>query len=676
MARPQRFLAFALCLCACSGAQTPPPGTPPKPSPAKPTPVANKSPQPVKPVAPTPPATAPAPRRHPGALVLDGTPRLPARHPVQRYMNMRSASASDISDNGKRMLITTRFGEVAQVHLVDRPMGARTQITFSKEPVRGARFVPGRTDAIYFTGDIGGSEQNQIYRMDLATMHTTLLTDGKSRNGYPVMSRNGKRMAFHSTRRNKRDFDIWISDGKSAASAKLLRKMSGAWYPLEFSRDGKRLLVAHYVSAAHSSIHVIEVASGKMTRITPAKPVASYSSATFKRDGRSVYLTTDRFGEFHELYEVSADGKKWRSLTKNIPWNVGNVSVSGSGGLVAFTTNENGWSVLRVMNAYTRRLLPAAKLPRGVISGLEFARKTNVLRFTLRSGTRPGDAYAYNVYGRRVRRWTNSEVGPLDAGKFVAPTLIKYKTFDGAQIPAYYYRPAGAGPFPVVVYIHGGPESQARPRLSGILQYLLVEKKIAVVQPNVRGSRGYGKTYHSLDNGFKREDSVKDIGALLDWIAKQKELDANKVAVFGGSYGGYMVLASLVHFGKRLVAGVDVVGISNFVTFLTNTRAYRRDLRRAEYGDERDPKMRAYLEKISPATNANKIVSALFVAQGANDPRVPQSEAAQIVKAVRKTGKNVWYMLARNEGHGFRKKTNRDAFSLLFTMFLEKHLLQ
>ena len=193
--------------------------------------------------------------------------------------------------------------------------------------------------------------------------------------------------------------------------------------------------------------------------------------------------------------------------------------------------------------------------------------------------------------------------------------------------------------------------------------------------PNVRGSSGYGKAYLQLDNGYQREDSVKDIGALLDWVARQSELDAERVAVIGGSYGGYMVLASMTHYDDRLRAGIDIVGISNFVTFLENTQDYRRDLRRVEYGDERDPEMRAFLEKISPTTNAGKITKPLFVAQGLNDPRVPASESEQMVEVIRENGGVVWYLLARDEGHGFRKKANRDYYGRAVVLFLQEHLL-
>ena len=297
-----------------------------------------------------------------------------------------------------------------------------------------------------------------------------------------------------------------------------------------------------------------------------------------------------------------------------------------------------------------------------------------MLGFTLMGPGRTGDAHTYDVRTGKLTRWTESEVGGLNAARFIEPSLIRFETFDGRKIPAFYYRPKGPGPFPVLVKIHGGPEAQARPYFDSFAQYLAVESGIAVLVPNVRGSDGYGKSYLLLDNGFKREDSVKDIGKLLDWIKTQKELDADRVGVFGGSYGGYMVLSSLVHYADRLRAGVDAVGISNFVTFLQNTKDYRRDLRRAEYGDERDAKMKAFLTKISPATNADKIKSALFVAHGANDPRVPLSETDQIVEAVKKQGQDVWYLVFKNEGHGFRKKENRDLFYLLTVLFFEKHL--
>ncbi|MBK8997595.1 MAG: S9 family peptidase [Myxococcales bacterium] len=666
--------AIVLAIVLASGCASPPleePRTPPPPS-AAPAPVS------VSQVPAQATAAAPAEAAAGGQLVLDGVPAVPdaLRGRLGRYLETRVASLGALSDDGRSMLVTTRFGQTAQTHWVRQPLGARTQLTFNPEPVGRPTFAPGQTDAILFTSDSGGNEQYQLHRQDLKTGETTRLTNGKSRNEAYVWSWQGDRVAFSSNARNGRDIDIWLSDGKSAESAKLLLERSGHWVPLEFSRDGKKLLLIEYISINDSRVHLADIESKTVTRIGPETPLAAYRAATLDATGKRLWLTSDREGEFTELYEVDLTKPEsaWKPLSRHIKWNVEGLALSPDGRTLAFTVNEDGLSMLRLMDTATRKDRVVPGVPKGVISGLGFARKANVLGFTFASATSPGDAFSYDVGRGKLERWTESEIGGLPRSRFVEPSLVRFPSFDGRSIPAFYYAAKADGPRPVVVWIHGGPEAQARPEFSPLIQYLVTQSKVSVLVPNVRGSDGYGKTYLLLDNAEKREDSVKDIGALLDWVGKQPGLDSKRVAVLGGSYGGYMVLASLTHFPERIVAGVDVVGISNFVTFLENTSAYRRDLRRAEYGDERDKKMRELLQRISPTTNVGKIRSALFVAHGQNDPRVPASEAEQIVKAVRKTGKDVWYMLARNEGHGFTKKENRDTFSLLTVMFLEKHL--
>lgn len=308
----------------------------------------------------------------------------------------------------------------------------------------------------------------------------------------------------------------------------------------------------------------------------------------------------------------------------------------------------------------------------------------NKLGFSLMTPISPSEAYSIDLNLSRLtaehlKRWTVSETAGVATEKFVAPSLIAYPTFDQVNgktrvIPAFVYKPKKPGPYPVVIAIHGGPESQAKPRFSTRIQTMVDKLGAAVIAPNVRGSSGYGKSYLALDNGYLREDSVKDIGALLNYIETQSDLDESKVAVMGGSYGGYMVLASAVKYSHRLKAAIDIVGISNFVTFLKNTKSYRRDLRRVEYGDERDPKMRDFLENISPNNHVDKISVPLLIVQGENDPRVPVSEATQMVKALRGKNQEVWYMNALNEGHGFRKKENRDVYQQVVLMFLRKQL--
>lgn len=650
---------------------------------------------PPEPAAPKPPAAAPvnvsvdelatpvAAVDEPsatGVLVLDGTPEIPAalRGRLGRFLETRAATLGALADDGRSALITTRFAQTSQVHWVRGPLGARTQLTFHSEPARSPSFVPGRTDALVFASDSGGNENYQLRRLELATGEAVLLTDGKSRNENYAWSWQGDQLAFSSNARNGKDIDIWIGDGKTASSAKLVFERTGHWVPLQFSRDGKSLLLLEYISINDSRIHLGNIEKKTVTRITPLDKPAAYRTALLTPDGKRAFVTTDRDGEFTELHEVDLTKPEasLKSLSHHIPWNVEEIAIDAGGSTLAFSVNEDGLSVLHLLDVRTGKERVAAGIPKGVISGLGFARKANVLGFTFASATSPGDVYTYDVARGKLERFTESEVGGLPRSRFVEPKLVRFPSFDGRQIPAFFYPAKAPGPRPVVVWIHGGPEAQARPEFSATIQYLTTESGISVLVPNVRGSDGYGKSYLLLDNADKREDSVKDIGALLDFVAKQPDLDKSRVAVLGGSYGGYMVLASLTHFPERIVAGVDVVGISNFITFLENTSPYRRDLRRAEYGDERDPKMRDLLAKISPTNNVQRIRSALFVAHGANDPRVPAAEAEQIVSRVRQSGKDVWYMLAKNEGHGFTRKENRDAFALLSVLFLEKHLSQ
>ena len=366
-------------------------------------------------------------------------------------------------------------------------------------------------------------------------------------------------------------------------------------------------------------------------------------------------------------------------ITNDIKWDVDGFTLARDGNRAAFTVNENGFSTLYLMNTKTKKYKKVSSIPIGLIGGIQFNDKSNMLGLSINTYKSPSDSYTLQLmrnplnYGK-LTKWTESEVGGLDTSSFVSPELISYKSFDGLEVPAFVYAKESEEPLPVIIYIHGGPEGQSRPRFSSTFQLWIDQLGAAVITPNVRGSEGYGKTYLGLDNGFNREDSVKDIGALLDWIETQPQFDSSRVAVYGGSYGGYMVLASAVHYSNRLKAAIDIVGISNFVTFLTNTEDYRRDLRRVEYGDERDPEMRAFLEEISPNNNVEKILVPMFVAQGENDPRVPVTEAEQIVKSLREADKTVWYMNALNEGHGYRKKENRDLYQQAVILFLEKHL--
>jgi dipeptidyl aminopeptidase/acylaminoacyl peptidase len=577
------------------------------------------------------------------------------------------------------MLISTRFADTVQLHLVAMPGGARRQMTFRKEPVGGGSFRPKTGDCIVFSEDSGGNEFRQLYRFDLADGRVTLLTDGKSRNLGPRWARSGRQFAYTSTSRTGKDTDIYTMDPSDPKSARLvLPRESGGWSVSDWSEDETKLLLTEYVSANESSVHLLDLATGAVKPLTPqGAEKASHEGAQFTRDARSFFTASDRGAEFAQLTQIDLTTGERRILTKEIPWDVEEFALSPDGKTIAVLTNEDGAGVLRLIDAVSGREQPRPKLPLGAASGLEWHENGRDLGFTLDAARSSRDAFSLDVTTGAVTRWTESETGGLDASKFAEPALVKFPSFDGREISAFVYRPDARkypGRRPVIVNIHGGPESQARPDFLARGNYWLDELGCVLVFPNVRGSAGYGKTYLTLDNGFKREDSVRDVGALLDWIAKQPDLDASRVAVMGGSYGGYMVLACLTHFSDRLRCGIDVVGISNFVSFLKNTQDYRRDLRRAEYGDERDPAMAEFLAKISPLNNVAKITRPLFVVQGKNDPRVPMTEAEQMVKALRAQGGTCWYLMANDEGHGFAKKKNADFQFLAQILFLREHL--
>lgn len=614
----------------------------------------------------------------PPAITTENVPVVPQDliDRLRQYQNVRSAGFDGWAPDGRSMLMSTRFGNTTQLHLVYEPGGRRDQLTFFDEPV-GGRFLPGTDDGtLLVTMSAGGNEDYQIYRFDRSTGRATLLTDGVSRNLLGPVREDGEQFAFTSNRRNGRDTDIYIGEPSSPDSPRLLLETEGEyWSPRDWSIDGQKMLILHYVSINESYPAVIDVVSGAKTDIPiPGGGPASYAAMAFSPDGQEVYLSTDARSEFRQLARVDLETFEYKWLTEAIPWDVNSVEVDPKTGRVAFVVNENGSSVLYLLeNGQPRRL----RTPQGQIGGLEFSPDGRSLGLTLARADAPADAYALELATGELARWTYSEVGGLDSSTFITPEQILYPSFDGRMIPAYYYKPADASrrkKVAVLINIHGGPEGQYRPSFSSIDQFYVNELGIAVIRPNVRGSAGYGKTYVRLDNAERREDSVRDIGALIDWVDKQPELDASRVAVYGGSYGGYMVLASLTNFPEKIKAGVDIVGIASFKTFLQNTSPYRQDLRRAEYGDERDPEMLEVFERIDPVNNADKIRSALLVAHGVNDPRVPFSEAEQIAPKVRANGQEVWTVYADNEGHGFRKKDNRDYLTAVITMFLAKHL--
>jgi dipeptidyl aminopeptidase/acylaminoacyl peptidase len=615
-------------------------------------------------------------------LVVEGVPKIPASlvETAGRYGSYRSAILADWHPARREMLVATRFGDTPQLHLVKAPGAARQQLTFYADTVATARFHPSGGDYILFMKDIGGGEWFQLYRYDVESGNVTLLTDGKSRNLPGPWSSSGDQIAYVSTRRTGQNTDLWVMNPADPKSDHLLTQLKGGgWEPVDWSADDKSILLLEEVSINESYLWLVDAATGEKTELTPhdTKEKVAYSSARFSKNGKGIYVTTDLGSEFQRLALLDSAGKNPQFLTSDIPWDVESFDLTHDGKRLAFLTNEEGLSVLHVMSTATHKKIKLPALPAGVMDGLRWHRDGLELAFSLSNAQSAGDCYSLNVATGKFERWTNSE-SAVKTDSFPAAELVRWKSFDGRMISGFLYKPPArfTGKRPVLVAIHGGPEGQSQPTFLKRDNYLVNVLGIALILPNVRGSTGYGKTFSLMDNGFKREDTYKDINALFDWVGTRPDLDAERICVTGGSYGGHMTLAVSTFYSDRIRCSVDIVGMSNLVTFLEHTEGYRRDLRRVEYGDERDPKMHDFLEQIAPMNNIAKIKKPMLVVAGKNDPRVPVTESGQIVEALKKQGTPVWYLMAKDEGHGFRKKQNQDFQFYTTIEFLQEFLLK
>lgn len=615
-------------------------------------------------------------------FVAEGLPPIPVSviQEVRPYTEFRAASFLDWHPAKKEMIISTRFGNTAQLHYLKLAGGARKQLTFENEPIGSATFEPVKGSYLLVGKDIGGNEFAQIYRYSLENGSLTLLTDGgRSQNGGIHWNKKGDKIIYTSTRRNGADRDIYMMNPLDKATDKLLIELKGGgWGASDWSDDESLILFDEYISVNESRIWLFNTKTGEKTRVLPVNDErTTYNSVALTNDNKGFYLITDKDSEFSKLAYYDFQTKKLTILTPQINWDITSVDVTEDGSKIAFVTNEMGVSKLFIMNAKTGKYSQVTQIPTGLIGGVSWHKNNLSLGFSYASSNSSSDAYELNTVTNQLTRWTESELGGLDASRIQSPKLIKWKSFDGLEISGFMYPPDKkfTGKRPVIINIHGGPEAQSRPGFIGRNNYYLQELGICIIFPNVRGSTGFGKTFTDLDNGFKREESVKDIGALLDWIAQQPDLDASRIMITGGSYGGYMTLACAFHYNERIRCSLDIVGISNFNTFLKNTESYRRDLRRVEYGDERDPAMAEFFEKIAPLNNVEKITKPIFIVQGKNDPRVPYTEAQQMVEKIRASGGKVWYLMANDEGHGFGKKNNQDFLFYSTIEFIKQNLL-
>ena len=612
----------------------------------------------------------------PPALVMENVPNVPVNlaEATRPYLEYRSASFAGWNAADRSMLVRTRFGNTNQLHRVASPGGARTQISFEAEPVSGDWSPSG--DVLLAAMDRGGSEFYQLYTLENGRL--TLLTDGKSRNDFGAWSKDGRLIGYSSTRRNGADADLYVMDPRDPRSDRRVAEVrGGGWSIAAFMPGGREAIVTDSQSISKVNLYRLDLQSGAMRPIGDHQRQIAYYQVKVAPDGR-LWVLSDEGSDFQRLGTLDMATGRFTPRSPALNWDVEEFAISDDGATIAFLSNEAGASRLYFLDTASGAVRRVDGLPQGVAGNLEFA-PWGTLGLSLQSARIPGDAFAVDPASLAVTRWTTSETGGLDPNRNVLPELIEVASFDGEKMSGFLYRPDAAkfpGKRPLLMWIHGGPESQDRPTFRGRYNYLMNELGVAMFYPNVRGSTGYGKRFVGLDNGpFKREDSVKDIGAFLARLKADPGIDGTRIAETGRSYGGYMCYASAIMFPKDFRSANCVVPISDFVTFLNNTQSYRRDLRRAEYGDERDPQQLEQFRKIAPMRRITEIQVPLYVVAGENDPRVPASEARQVAAALDGRGAPVWLSIAQNEGHQWGKKENVDYQFWTDILFWQQTLL-
>lgn len=619
---------------------------------------------------------------NPGAdLLTEGIPTVPSSlaRTVQTYVTGYGLPLAGWDPAKREIWLKNLTSDSASVFRVAEPEGASKPVLYIPGGVYDLYYQP-QGNYLVYNQDTNGNEAFQMYFYDLRTHKSSLLTDGKSRNTEPVWSNAGDKIIFSSSPTGGNGVNLNVINPLDPKTNRLLAQSPGTYFKIyDWSPDDRQAVFVNYLSNTVSTFSIINVETGEQTQLSP-KTIKSedyYDSPQFDKNGKGLFVITDHGSDVRRLAYFDLTNKRFKYLTGQKS-DVEDFRIAPDGQTLAFTTNEEGISRLHLLETNSEKEKSVPSLPSGIISDLKWHNNSQDLAFNFKSSTTPTDVYSLSLATGKVVQWVKGKTGEVDISKIPEPELIHWKSFDGRMISGFLYRPASnwTGKRPVVIDIHGGPEEQYRPNFWGQDNYLLNELGVAKIYPNVRGSSGYGKTFLNLDNGVMREDSVKDIGTLLDWIKAQPYLDSERVMVTGSSYGGYVALSVATNYNDRIHAAQTVAGPSNLVTFLQNTEGWRRDIRRAEYGDERDPKLRAVLERIAPLNHAERIKKPLFIVQGKNDPRVKTSEAEQMISAVKKNGAPVWYLLARDEGHDFINQKNIDFQFYATILFIQEYLLK
>ena len=655
-----------------------------------------------------PEAPAETPLPPPPALRVEGAPALTASavRAFQRYADIVGHAFVDWHPTQREMLVAHRApgSSTPQIFRLRGPLQALEPLTTGPERVTDAEWEPERGRYIVFERDIGGNEAAQVYRLDPDTKAATRLTADGERHALAGWLPKQGRLIVSSVpldrtaaggRRTEVTTRLTAIDPlapDAPGGRRVLAELPGpGWFNLVVAPDERQAVITRYIAATQSETWLIDLpAAGPATEGKPAErrrllPApgetlrAAHFASGWSADAKQLFLVSDRASEFREMMRLDVATGALTRLTGHIPWDVSRGDGDPALPLLAAAVNVDGRDELRLFDRATgaERRVPA--VPPGSVGELRFHRKTGELAVVTDSPQGPSQVHVLDPASGRLEAWTKPLTpAGLDLSQVPDQQIVRWKSFDGRTISGVLSLPPArfAGKRPVLMLMHGGPEAQSKVGWNGRLNHLLLERGVAIFEPNVRGSSGYGKTFLDLDNGRLREDSVKDMAAAIDWTATHPRLDGSKVIVAGGSYGGYMALAAATRLSDKIAGAYSSVGISHFVTFLENTESYRRDLRRAEYGDERDPSMREFLNAISPLTNAEQVKKPLLITQGKNDPRVPWTESEQIVRKLQARGVPVWYLLAENEGHGFARRENADYQFATLVRFVEETVLK
>jgi dipeptidyl aminopeptidase/acylaminoacyl peptidase len=619
----------------------------------------------------------------PEGISVDGVPPIPAEliEDVKPYTIERFSYLQDWHPIKKEMLILTQLGTATQAYIVKKPGGLRRQVTFYDEAINQCLFNPKGGESIIVQKDKGGDEYYQIYHHNISTGKTYLLTDGGKSHNYNLhWNKKGDKLFYTSFKANKPNSEVYVVDPEVPGSTQLFLSLEEPnWTIEDISIDDKKVLLSIFYQGSNTenTLWLYNAESKTKTLLLPATHKSgSYGNATFTNDGKGIHLITSQDSEFSQLAFYDLEKRSLKILT-HLKWGVRRASLSPDGKKIAFTVNEAGNARGYIYSITNKTYKPIKGLPIGFLAGMKWTNNSETLGFQFSTSYANSDVYEWNSETGKVTPWIQNELGGVDASLIPAPQLIKWKSFDSLEISGFLY-PASKrfkGKRPVIINIHGGPVMQSLPLYNSHTNYYTNELGVSVIFPNIRGSAGYGKTFTELDNGLNKENAVKDIGFLLNWIASQPELDSDKVMVTGGSYGGYMTYRTAIEYNKRIHCAVEEFGLSDLQSFKKSIDTVYKYFFLHEYGDDRDSLTLVYFNKVSPLKNADKITMPIFIIQGKNDPRIPYTESEQMVKTIKGNGGTVWYLLANDEGHGFLKQANQDFLFYATVEFIKKYLL-